>query len=333
MMLTILPHFVFGARGKFSVYVIDSENGTPISNIKVKGSFLNYSRGWDRPAKDNNVEAWTDSAGSANLSGSTEKGIGGYRIINIPGYYNSNWVEVTFQKKGLLYWDPTDVVLTTRLDRIINPIPLFAKSPCFSKWVNEEMNNRSSTNQTATITNVVASYDLLVGQWLPPYGEGKYADITIEAKTEYLGIDHYFRRFPAMRYKTTYSMRFPHDGDGIVEMPFDPVSSLKIRIAPLDGYGNSLIRWHGFLGIEEQHKTSFNKDRCFAFRIRTKRDSSGNITQAYYGKVYGDLNFMEPNDEPFSYYINLTPNDRNLEFDRKTNLNPNDKRRPYEIAP
>jgi hypothetical protein len=42
-------------------------------------------------------------------------------------------------------------------------------------------------------------------------------------------------------------------------------------------------------------------------------DATGKIISANYGKIYGD--FMN-----FSYYLNPTPNDRNVEFDPKRNL-------------
>ena len=80
-----------------------------------------------------------------------------------------------------------------------------------------------------------------------------------------------------------------------------------------------------------KHASHFDKRRNFAFRIRTRRDGNGKITSAYYGKIYGDINFKklfgvdtEAVAAPsFLYYLNLTPNDRNLEWDMKTNLCPN----------
>jgi hypothetical protein len=47
--------------------------------------------------------------------------------------------------------------------------------------------------------------------------------------------------------------------------------------------------------------------------VRTVLDEMGNIKSAHYGKIYGD--FMQ-----FKYYLNPTPNDRNIEFDPKRNL-------------
>ena len=57
----------------------------------------------------------------------------------------------------------------------------------------------------------------------------------------------------------------------------------------------------------------YDENRIYLFRVRTIIDDRGNILSAQYGKIYGD--FMQ-----FSYYLNLTPNDRNVEFDPKQNL-------------
>ena len=51
----------------------------------------------------------------------------------------------------------------------------------------------------------------------------------------------------------------------------------------------------------------------YYFRVRTVLDGNGNVKSALYGKIYGD--FMQ-----FNYYLNPTPNDRNVEFDPKKNL-------------
>jgi hypothetical protein len=50
--------------------------------------------------------------------------------------------------------------------------------------------------------------------------------------------------------------------------------------------------------------------------VRTVLDEQGNVKSALYGKIYGD--FMH-----FSYYLNPTPNSRNVEFDPKRNLSKN----------
>ena len=66
-------------------------------------------------------------------------------------------------------------------------------------------------------------------------------------------------------------------------------------------------------------------DSCVP-RIRTELDDEGNIKNAHYGKIYGDFRLCESREKvvdiDFLYYLNPTPNDRNLEWDRKHNLCP-----------
>ncbi len=54
-----------------------------------------------------------------------------------------------------------------------------------------------------------------------------------------------------------------------------------------------------------RYRSSEDDNRSFAFRIRTRRNERGEIIEAFY---------------------NPTPNDRNLEFDRKANLNRADRK-------
>ena len=79
-------------RANFSVLVVDNQTGEPVPGVKIEGSFLNFPKGWNESAKDNDVDAMTKQNGIAELSGNTEKGIGGYRIYSNPGYYNREWI-------------------------------------------------------------------------------------------------------------------------------------------------------------------------------------------------------------------------------------------------
>ena len=60
------------------------------------------------------------------------------------------------------------------------------------------------------------------------------------------------------------------------------------------------------------------------FRVRTKYDDKGKVVEAFYGKIYGDIamgwSYQGVSSASFLYYFNPTPNDRNLEWDRKNNL-------------
>ena len=80
--------------------------------------------------------------------------------------------------------------------------------------------------------------------------------------------------------------------------------------------------------IFPKYYDEYDKNRCYYFRIRSKFDDKGNLIEAYYGKVYGDFKIGAHIDigldvVKFLYYLNPTPNDRNLEWDMKTNLCPN----------
>ena len=81
---------------------------------------------------------------------------------------------------------------------------------------------------------------------------------------------------------------------------------------------------------DESYVFRTNPRRNFYFRCRTKKDASGKIISAHYGKIYGDIKFLAGDPAMGSVgqfnwtcsYFNPTPNDRNVEFDTKRNLNP-----------
>ena len=90
--------------------------------------------------------------------------------------------------------------------------------------------------------------------------------------------------------------------------------------APLDGYTNVITIYERIRGM----KAESNDDGhyLYYFRIRTQTNELGQVTNAFYGKIYGRLNGN------FTYYLNPTPNDRNIEFDLNRNLfNPSDHER------
>jgi hypothetical protein len=83
--------------------------------------------------------------------------------------------------------------------------------------------------------------------------------------------------------------------------------------APTNEYQTEVVK------IMSRHPGQGSKDdmndpnRNYVFRVRTVLDKQGNIVSTHYGKIYGD--FMQ-----FSYYLNPSPNSRNIEFDPKHNL-------------
>ena len=317
-------HTLWAGRASFSVCVLDADTGLPIKGVKIEGAFLNYSRGWNASAKDNNVDAWTDSSGLAKLSGNTEAGVGGYRILRTPGYYNAEWTEIEFREQSMLRfgaWVPSDIVSTARLDRVICPIPLsVALSRPFGTSEEEDSFAEGET---------VALYDLLKNDWLPPFGKGQVGDISFSSKRTNLGSEPY--NYPSgihtnEFYRYNVQVRFVGDGNGMKESVPPKQAGIKLRTAPETGYEPMRVCWTGRMSRTE-YKDNSSEDRCYFFRIRTELDEFGKVKSAIYGKIYGDFKLVGKKDGikgvSFLYYLNPNLNDRNLEWDMQHNLCPN----------
>lgn len=323
IVVALFGHALWAGRASFSVRVLDADTGLPIKGVKIEGAFLNYSRGWNESAKDNNVDAWTDSKGLAKLSGNTEAGVGGYRIPRTPGYYNADWTEIEFREQSMLRlgaWVPSDIVSTVRLDRVINPIPLnVAVSRPFGA---------SEKEDSFAEGEAVALYDLLKNDWLPPFGKGQVGDIGFSSKRTGLGSEPY--NYPSgihtnEFYRYDVLVRFIGDGNGMKESMPPKQAGIKLRTAPETGYEPMRLCWAGRMSRTE-YKDNSSEDRCYFFRIRTEFDEVGKIKNAIYGKIYGDFKLVGKKNGlkgvSFLYYLNPKSNDRNLEWDRQHNLCP-----------
>jgi hypothetical protein len=151
------------------------------------------------------------------------------------------------------------------------------------------------------------AYDLEIGDWVGPYGKGINKDIIFQKDYTDKGTEGYYS-------KVTVS--FPKDGDGIqvYNVPeTEKGSGLRSpHEAPLNAYQPEVTRESSALKGQPS-KFEYDPTRIYFFRVRTALDQQGNVVRARYGKIYGD--FMQ-----FTYYLNPTPNDRNIEFDPKQNL-------------
>ena len=324
----------FGGRVHITVNVLDSMTGAPIPNMKVHGGFRNSSPGWGIASKDNSDEKVTGDDGMCRLSGSTEAGHSCCIVRNNDGYYDSGWYSFDYDERSFFSlgrWMPDNVVVTVRLDRIVNPIPLYVrqakgehreKSLSYHK-VFKRQQSLSATNDVPIVKNVLMAYDMVKGAWLPPHGDGVKADVQFLFNETVFGWKEgrgYSGTTMTKMYRTEASVLMPGEGNGIVEVPSRENAGIKLRIAPEAGYENGLTCWRGWFG--DGTKTDRDKKRCYAFRIRTEYDDNGNIKSAYYGKIYDDFDLVNFEGVGFLYYLNPTPNDRNLEWDMKNNLCP-----------
>ncbi len=322
---------------KVGAFAVDGWTGEPLKNVLVRGGFDNHW-GWlavKGAPLPNESFARTDVNGFCRLRGRTNIGEAGVSVREAPpGFYRPRYGEGwSFRRKNLLgIWQPDNLVATIRLQRVERPIPLFIK----------RVTKAERGGFTADIFpkgEDTLRYDLLMGDWLAPVGTGRVADVTFTRHPrEDLGEGVNGADVRGPSYRDSMTVRFPGEGNGIVELHPPPSYRLKIRTAPEDGYRSEYLCWKG-RNKKLEHVGSYDENRCFCFRIRTRRDDRGRIVGAYYGKIYGDITFVyqfRPEFVPvasvcMSYYLNPTPLDRNLEWNRKTNLGPD--RVDYDLLP
>jgi hypothetical protein len=184
-----------------------------------------------------------------------------------------------------------DTTLNVIFKRIVKPMPMYAE--------------RVRENPPALNQHI--GYDLEIGDWVAPYGKGINTDIIFTKE---------YSEVSPNDYSSKITVTFPKSGDGIQEfaMP-DTEKGSGLRSpyeAPTDGYQPELVREIS-AHPGQQSKFDYDEHHNYFIRVQTVLDENGNIKSALYGKIYGD--FMQ-----FSYYLNPTPNSRNVEFDPKQNL-------------
>lgn len=139
-------------------------------------------------------------------------------------------------------------------------------------------------------------YDMLVGDRVAPYGEGKVADFRI-ARTwsDPQGRPKYFR----------VDIRFADRSDGIQRMT--PPSTRHGALhsdyeAPADGY-QSLLTLERYAGENERgYEGNLDMDADYYVRVRSARGGP------LYGKIYGEFPVV-------TTYLNPSPGDRNVEWE------------------
>jgi hypothetical protein len=316
----------------FKVVVHDEDTKAPLKNIPVTARFGDRPVLWGDKYRTRINQGLTDNTGMCRFIGKSNYGEANYSIKKVVGYYDSS-VETyiaTNQVRNFLPYrcEPYDCTYTTLLQRIKSPISLFVK--------NVKIMNRKNCIVGVDDTETLLRFDFLAGDWLPPLGIGKNADMII--RTEFrLNETISNRMFKALTYYDFINtIEFPEAGNGILEKSVDGNLGLKIRIADATGYVPNKILCFGrrqkknavIKGVCPEEYTESDPNRCYCFRVRSQFDEKGNMISAIYGKIYGDFKFDGFDKKgltgiEFLYYLNPRPLDRNLEWDMKTNLCPN----------
>jgi hypothetical protein len=229
------------------------------------------------------------------------------------GYYSSEGVTYDYRaipnelNRALerKRWEPWNPRLEVMLKRVINPRPLYAKH------VEAKIPEDASP----------VGFDLEAGDWVAPYGKGSVNDFifTID-RTITSGRD----------YLATLRLRFSNKADGIVAEhdARNRASALLLKhFAPESEY-ESERTWNVGRLPTGSGPDIFSKPSTvigYYFRVRTILDDNGKVKSTVYGKIREELRLYAGTKAPkagigFTYYLNPTPNDRNVEFDPKRNL-------------
>lgn len=286
----------WGARGRVTLRVADPA-GRPVAGAYAAGAFYRSDSnglGWD-------VQGETDRNGEIAME---NRACLGYLVFEIlkPGYYKTA-LRYDFLKAGFDCvrdgrWQPWDPVLGVVLKEKRKPIPMYVRR------INSGMPTRS----------VPVGFDFKAGDWVAPYGKGVSSDmlLTYSEAPETNTWERY-----------DFSISFTNRCDGAYVRRKDGFSAFASDYeAPDNGYRGELSYVYERTDTKIIQEKRLAQDEVMVFRVRSKIDEKGNVVEANYGKIYGEFDFAHGPKKLviFSYYLNPTPNDRNLEFDGKTNL-------------
>lgn len=219
------------------------------------------------------------------------------------GFYDSLSVRVNFERdEPNGPWQPPSSFRELVLKRIIDPVPMYARKVLL----------------VVPVLDAPVAFDFEVGDWVPPFGKGRVADLIFNVSRRWKGMDDFY---------SSVQISFSNKWDGIQAFDGDSMSGSQLTSphrAPLSGYQNAWSRVTSVSPTEGRKNWGSVKNRNYIFRVRTKEDDRGTLEEANYGKIYGDIVYggeaSEKMEIIFSYYFNPAVNSRSLEFDPMKNL-------------
>jgi hypothetical protein len=299
---------------QITVRVLD-DAGQPLTNMQVNVSTFDRWVPGDNFGRDQykNTSSFTGTNGQCivKLSGQRNR----YGCIAIPssGYYRDIGLAYVFTNSAKGQWQPWNPVITLVLQRVLNPIPMYAKRVEFYGKMKIPAEGKP------------LGYDLVKGDWVAPFGTGSESDfILLLQRAPEREVMSYWGTAPRpyKLYDVTLRVTFSNGDDGIQSAYTATCqgSALKLsREAPENGYQTNLVK-RTFRKEGGADHSDVHGDANYFFRVRTKKGENGKIVSALYGKIQGDVDVDRHGQVRFTYYLNPTPNDRNLEFDPKRNL-------------
>lgn len=255
------------------VRVLDEES-TPVAGATVQVTYIADRTDGTLGGDPKIVSGTTGETGQSvvRLPGKAAFAV----VVDKPGYYRS-------RLQTQLGTERADITLRP----IKNPIAMLVK----------EVRYRSVREGKDL------AYDFEIGDWLPPFGQGKRADILFSQETS-ITPDRFERRV---------RIHFSNEGDGIQPLDYGRFGQSLFkspRSAPIEGYAPELKKSSRDGKFDSRQP---NVEPAYFLRVRTIKDSEGRILSAHYVKMLRDF-------PDFVYYMNPKPLDRNMEFDVRINL-------------
>lgn len=249
--------------------------------------------------------------------------------------------EIEISERDFIRYDEPNLSLRLTLPYILKPIPLKAKRLGFMhRRVNKPGDRLPADPRLPDLAVTEIGYDAEMLEPVEPHGRGKRTDFTITLTSAFTGFDDAWTKRSAeadaetgtftfdegkVRYGNwihTVTYRFPHQGDGIILSPqFWPYCKLTVpHQAPAEGYVGEITlqearSYHAPRATLADYRGRLANNGLF-LRVRTRLDKDGNVLSAHYAKIVSP----QGAGNSFLFFYNPTPDDRNLEYDRKTNL-------------
>ena len=249
----------------------------------------------------------TDEEGVVRVTAKSKRNDLHYSSTAPSGYYRTRRARYEYSHQEDGKWQPENQKFEVVLKRIKNPIPMYAKGIGLVRPLD------------IPVLGKEVGFDLMEADWVVPYGTGRVSDFIFKMERRFVSV---------YDFDSTLNISFSNDRDGLISAPkaIHQGSELKLDYeAPRDGYSPRLVKKAFAHPPSKAITTGIDPDQNYYFRARTVLDKNGKIESAHYGKIHGDFGFARFRDNrgvQFRYYLNPTPNDRNLEFDPERNLFP-----------
>lgn len=330
MLLAAGAFAAYGETARIRALLLDAETGAPITGRVVTAAYRRCVRG--SQSLTERKKGVTDEHGYCAFSGQTNERRVTCTFWPSADYYRYE-AAAKFTGVSLLPFNrlqPDNQVVTLAVHRVEHPIPLHITrlgTPFGEDWFTANGNQ--------------LKFDLLASDWLPPLGSGTVADVVFTRRPRQVlrtgrsSSGHMTGEF----YRAEVEISFPGEGNGIQAITSLLCPCFPVRTAPEGGYERAATacEWTDD-NLQRQH--TWDVEKIYCFRIRSAYDGEGRLIAGNYGKIYRGLRGVYSGDdrEPIGgvgvdFMINPKPLDRNLEWDKKHNLNKREKEDVRNLLP